>query len=251
MSLYGLPVPEMLMVYKNNHWFIRGELVTNEDINRTLQIYNEDRIFVKLASAGAATGVFVMKRVNGNWTIDGKVVSAERLVENYGKSSFFLERQLKQEKMLASFNPDTVNTIRILTLNNGKEQKIASAAVRFGRKGSFVDNMHAGGLAVSIDKENGKMGAYGGRRFDSKKYFEHPDSHLKFEGVKIPQWKEINELIYRILAVLPQYRSLGFDIVTTDSGPLVLEINTGAGMDLAQVGKDWGIADEFLEYIKP
>lgn len=43
----------------------------------------------------------------------------------------------------------------------------------------------------------------------------------------------------------PPYRSVGFDIVTTPIGPVVLEINTGAGMDLAQVGKEYGIAKVF------
>ena len=173
-----------------------------------------------------------------DWTVEGEVIGSVALRQRYGKVSFFLERQLKQEKILSSYNPDTVNTVRVLTLNERGDIKIVSAAVRFGRKGAFVDNMHAGGLAVSVDVETGRMGAYGGRRFDKAMYFEHPDSHITFGSKEVPQWKEIKRLVQRTLTVLPQYRSVGFDIVTTDNGPLILEINTGAGMDLAQVGKE-------------
>ncbi len=249
LKLYALPVPDILVVYKNYHWFIDRKVATAEQVDYFLNGYEEDRIFVKLVTAGAATGVFVMKKLRGKWVIDGNAITAELLVEKYGYSSFFLERQLKQENVLASYNPDTVNTIRVLTLNTGKELKIASAAVRFGRKGSFVDNMHAGGLAVSIDKDSGKMETYGCRRFDTTKYYEHPDSHLSFEGVEVPQWEMIKDLVYKTLLLLPQYRSVGFDIVTTDKGPLILEINTGAGMDLAQVGKKQGIAIEFADFL--
>jgi glutathione synthase/RimK-type ligase-like ATP-grasp enzyme len=152
---------------------------------------------------------------------------------------------LSQESVLRNFNPDTINTIRVLTKNVGGNIQIVSAAVRFGRRGQFVDNMHAGGLAASVDVETGKINSHAGRRFDPIKYVEHPDSHLTFEGVQIPQWQEIKQLVFHTLTLLPPYFSVGFDIVTTDNGPLVLEINTGAGMDLAQVGKDWGIADAF------
>ena len=238
----------MLLSYKYGNWYIQNMIASDEDVDAYLQKCSEDQVFVKIATEGAARGVFKMRRSGGSWYIHDKAMSAKTLREDYGKRNFFLEGQIKQEPILSSYNPDTVNTIRVLTLNNGKQINIVSAAVRFGRKGAFVDNMHAGGLAVSIDIDKGVMEDYGGRRYDYVKYTEHPDSHIKFKDVAIPQWKDIVNLVYRALSVLPQYRSVGFDIVTTDNGPLILEINTGAGMDLAQVGKKYGIAQSFEEY---
>lgn len=239
----------MLVVYKNNRWFISNREVSDIDVDKFLGSFEDNRIFLKLASEGAARGVYALKRISGKWTIDGQPIGAIAIRARFEGKSFFFERQIKQEKFLKSFNPDTVNTVRVLTLNNGKEMQIVSAAVRFGRKGAFVDNMHAGGLAVSIDIETGRMESFAGRRFDEKKYYEHPDSHIRFEGEEIPYWKEIEQLVYFCLNILPQYRSIGFDIVTTDKGPIVLEVNTGAGMDLAQVGKNEGIASRFGNYI--
>ena len=192
-----------------------------------------------------------MRHTQGGYELDGEKVSAEFIRRRFEGKNIFIEPSLVQEPVLRGFNPDTVNTVRILTLNDTNGNiSIVSAAVRFGRKGNFVDNMHAGGLAVSINLETGEMEQYGARRFEPVKYYEHPDSHLKFEGTKIPQWDEIVGIVNKSLAFLPSYRSVGFDIVTTEKGPLVLEINTGAGMDLAQVGKERGIADAFDKYIK-
>ncbi len=245
MSYYGIPVPEMILIYKNQH-FIKDNVILNEErVNELLKSHEGEKIYVKLPSAGAARGVFVMIRENGVWLMDGKEVNATMLKERFGSNDMFMESGLLQEPVLRKFNPDTINTIRILTKNKDAKIDIVSAAVRFGRKGQYVDNMHAGGLAASVNIETGKIESYAGRRFDPTKYEEHPDSHLRFEGVQIPQWDEIKQLVYKALLLLPPYFSVGFDIVTTEKGPLILEINTGAGMDLAQVGKGWGIADSF------
>lgn len=244
MTQYGIPIPKMLFVLKNNHYFVNNHIVSNDDINNILKQCKEDRIFVKLPCAGAAKGVFILKRQNEEFYLDNEIVKAEKLKIKFLNKNVLFEERLEQEPILKAFNPDTVNTIRVLTKNINGKAEIISAAARFGRKGQYVDNMHAGGFGVSINIETGKLETYGGRRFDRNHYFEHPDSHLKFEGVNVPYWTKIKEIVINTINVLPPYKSLGFDIVTSKSGPLILEINTGAGMDLAQIGKTKGIEEK-------
>ena len=83
------------------------------------------------------------------------------------------------------------------------------------------------------------------RMYDIKKYYSHPVSLLKFEGVIVTQWPEVRALIELTLHYLPYYNSVGFDIATTDDGPIILEINTGAGINLSQTGK-YGLENFFL-----
>ena len=45
--------------------------------------------------------------------------------------------------------------------------------------------------------------------------------------------------------MMPYYKSVGFDIATTNNGPVIVEINTGAGIGLSQMGKKRGLADKF------
>lgn len=46
---------------------------------------------------------------------------------------------------------------------------------------------------------------------------------------------------------MPYFKSVGFDIAITTEGPIIVEINTGAGIYLSQMGKEYGLADVFLE----
>ncbi len=127
------------------------------------------------------------------------------------------------------------------------KDKVISAAVRFGCKGSFVDNTAKGGVAVSLDIETGMLESYGMREYDLNHYTEHPDSHLKFENTIVTQWPAVKKLVEKTLKFLPYYQSVGFDVATTKEGPVIIEINTGAGIYLSQMGKDKGLIDKFKQ----
>ncbi len=45
----------------------------------------------------------------------------------------------------------------------------------------------------------------------------------------------------------PYYNSIGYDIVCTAQGPIILEINTCASVCISQMGREWGIADAFVK----
>ena len=245
MQSYGIPVPKILFSYKNNLFFSEGRIVDDNEIDSILANCLDERIFAKLSCSSKGNGVFLAQRANGYYYISGSRLDSTYIKHEFFNRSVFFEKQLEQEPVLKSFNPDTVNTVRIVTKNYKGQVEIVSAAARFGRVGKYVDNMCAGGLGVSINVEKGCLEGYGGILFDTHKYYNHPDSELPFDGVCIPQWEDIKNLVYKTLSYLPQYRSLGFDIVTTPKGPVILEINTGAGMGIAQVGKEYGIANKF------
>lgn len=116
-----------------------------------------------------------------------------------------------------------------------------------GRKRSFVDNAAQGGMVVNIDIDTGRLSDFGLREYDATKYYEHPDSHKSFKGVTISQWGEIQSLVQRTCQLLPYYNSVGYDIVCTAQGPIILEINTGASVCISQMGREWGIADAFVK----
>ena len=79
--------------------------------------------------------------------------------------------------------------------------------------------------------------------YDINKYKEHPDSHISFDGVIVTQWPEVRSLVERSMSFLPYYKSVGYDVATTESGPVIIEINTGAGIGLSQMGKEYGLSD--------
>lgn len=239
----GFPVPEILFSLVGGKFYKKHKIICESDVVRILSEVKESRVFVKYYNSGAGSGVFIITKKNDKFFIDENIeATPSNLIKRFSEGSFFFERQIIQETTLREFNPDTVNTIRVLTYKN----KVVSAAIRFGGKGSFVDNLAKGGAAVSLDIETGLTGEYGEREFDPNKYYEHPDSHIKFANVKIEQWPEVKRLVEDVCKCLPYYKSVGFDIATTDKGPVIIEINNGAGVYLSQMGKEYGIANKFL-----
>lgn len=243
MTHYGLPVPHRYFTFRNGLFRDGNVIMSDQDVDTTLSSITDDRIFVKRFTGGAASGVSIFTKVRDGvyHDKDGLVVSAKMIREKYQGQDFFFEKQLIQEPVLSQFNPDTVNTIRVLTY----KEKVVSAAVRFGGKGSFVDNTAKGGVAVSLDIESGYLQSYGLREYDLTHYMEHPGSHLKFENTYVTQWPAVKALVEKVLNYLPYYNSVGFDVATTTDGPVIIEINTGAGVYLSQMGKDYGLESFF------
>lgn len=244
MTQFGLPVPIRYFTFRNGDFRKGNILLSDSDVDNILKNTDDERIFVKYFTGGASSGISIFKRLSNGQFTDGnnQIVSASMIRDKYKGMDFIFEKQIIQEPILGKFNPDTVNTIRVLTYKN----KIISATVRFGGKGEFVDNVSANGVAVSLDIETGILSDYGMKMYSTVEHFyEHPDSHLKFRDTKVTQWDAVRQLVEKALKYLPYYSSVGFDIATTPDGPVIVEINTGAGINLSQMGKDYGVAGYF------
>ena len=83
-----------------------------------------------------------------------------RTVINNDKANFLMTEIIKQTGPLAEIYPNTLNTIRILTMFDYHTNKpfIARAVQRIGTKKSVVvDSFTAGGISALIDIESGIM----------------------------------------------------------------------------------------------
>ena len=242
MTMYNLPVPERFFVFQDKEFRKDGKILSDGMVDEILDKVEDERIFIKRYRGGAASGITIaIKKTDGFYNEQNEKLSAQKIRESYSDSNYIFERQLQQDSVLASFNPDTVNTLRVLTYKD----KVVSCSVRMGRKGSYVDNAAKGGVVCSLDIETGCIEDYGLREYDIFKYYEHPDSHIKFKGVYVPQWSAVKELVEKTLKCLPYYNSVGFDVATTVNGPVIIEINSGTGVYVSQMGKETGIANKF------
>ena len=137
--------------------------------------------------------------------------------------SVFQER-VKQHPALSKISTST-NTFRIVTMiTKNNNIIILGAKVRFGKGDTFIDNTSSGGVGVGIYIDTGILMKDG---FDSKgrQYDSHPATGVVFEGVQVPEWQNIIDLVKNIQSKFPYYRMLGHDIALTDKGPVIIEIN--------------------------
>lgn len=242
MTTYHLPVPERYFVYEAGTFRDHENILDDDHVNAILSVADGDRIYIKRFRGGAASGISIATKSPTGYVLEtGEVLTAEVIRKVFGDSNYIFEKQLVQDPVLSAFNSDTVNTLRIMTYKD----KVVSCSVRMGRRGSFVDNAAKGGIVCSLDMETGCLEEYGLREYDLTKYYEHPDSHLKFDGVLIPQWPAAKALVEKTIKIMPYYNSVGFDVATTVDGPVIIEINSGTGVYASQMGKKRGIADKF------
>lgn len=244
MRVYGIPTTERYFTYSNHRFKRNGKVIDDAEVNRILSSITDEHIFVKLNKCGSGSGVILIERKeDGYYTPDGVCLSAETIRQRHYNHELLFEKQIVQSELTARFNPDSVNTCRVLTYKN----KVVAGSLRMGRKGCYVDNAAKGGLVVSIEMETGRLSDYGLRAYDATKYYEHPDTHEVFKGTVISDWHKVKELVEKASELMPYYNSVGFDIVCTPTGPIIIEINTGADAFVSQMGREFGIAAAFLK----
>ena len=131
---------------------------------------------------------------------------------------------IEQHPTLSAIHPDSVNSIRIMTMTTGDQVNELSSVLRMGVGKSQVDNVSSGGIAVGIN-ENGvlKGKAFSG---DGKCFEKHPDGVL-FNGVVIPAFQECIEICKVTAPRFARFsRLISWDFsVGVDNKPLLIEAN--------------------------
>lgn len=136
------------------------------------------------------------------------------------------ETFVQQHPELNRLSPSGVNTVRIFTqLNARDEVEILGCRQRISVD-SPVDNLAAGNLAAPIDETTGLIN-------DSAVYSDitkppeekHPVTGVPINGFQVPYWPECLSLAKRAALRHPQNRSIGWDIVVTPNGPGLIEGN--------------------------
>lgn len=164
----------------------------------------------------------------------------ERTVINNDKANFLMTEIIKQTGPLAEVYPNTLNTIRILTMFDHHTNKpfIARAVQRIGTKKSVVvDNFTAGGISALIDIESGILGK-GAHYPNGDKliwYSSHPDTDVGFEGLRIDNWEEIKNYVLNLSQQYFYIPYIGWDIVPMEDDFMILEANSNSDVNLLQI----------------
>jgi hypothetical protein len=176
--------------------------------------------------------------------IDGKEGDEARPLEPAEADAAFLGRQrnvliqprIRQHPEIDAIYAGAINTVRIDTLLTEAGCQSNAAMLRLGVGGSSIDNASAGGLAVGIDLETGALfpRAWSRASFGLREFTAHPDTGTVFAGRKIPFWPEVRALTVRGAEAMRPLGSLGWDVVITPEGPVLLEVNFSGGGNAMQ-----------------
>lgn len=218
--------------YKKYKDFFKRDVVIIEnenDIDELKKFAAKHRNFIlKPALRNNGTGIKI-------YDLDTDNVNLEDIFNNAIKQGgAIIEELIHQTGLINEFNPSSVNTVRFVTFfHNGQLTKV-SAGLRMGRTGAELDNASLGGVFVGVDTETGIIHSQGQAMYSTKRYDEHPDSHIKFVGTQIPHWDELLETVEEIVRVFPEKKYIGWDFAYSDKGWVICEANGVPGHQLCQ-----------------
>jgi glutathione synthase/RimK-type ligase-like ATP-grasp enzyme len=143
------------------------------------------------------------------------------------RGELLIEEVIVQHDDLAAVCPGTVNTTRVTAFFDGEKTHILAIAQKFGR-GAVSDQMTYGGFYTMLDDE----GRSQGKGYDSHGHIHefHPESGVRIPDFQLPLMDEVTAFVDRVARVVPQVQYVGWDIVVTPTGPVLVEGNRAAGV---------------------
>lgn len=201
-------------------------------LNRFIARSTSKSVFIKPFNGTGGKNTF--KLAGNQKATNENIILLYNLLE---KQKFVFQESIIQNHIINEIYDKSVNTIRIHTYYDKKNEnvKITSALMRFGFGGSIVDNGGAGGLFVPVDLSNWTLRGVGRTYFKNggETFDKHPDSGVTFKGFKIPESHLIEKEIYEVAKLIGR-ELVGWDVVLTNKGPMILEGNQRAHFMMMQ-----------------
>lgn len=164
------------------------------------------------------------------WNISDGVERLKQLLLDVG-DNIVVQEVIHQHETLSKLHPESVNTIRILTLNWKNEILVLSSILRMGVDCNRVDNGHSGGISVGIDDtgmlKDSAFSTQTGQRF----LHEHPTTRVAFSDCIIPNFDKCKEMVIRLAPRLGRISRLtSWDLSVNEGGePVLVEVNLAYG----------------------
>lgn len=145
----------------------------------------------------------------------------------FDRGEILVEEVIRQHADLAAVCPGTVNTTRVTAFFDGEQTHILAMAQKFGR-GEVSDQMTFGGFYTMLDENGRSMGP--GYDSHGHVHTRHPDSGFVIADFQLPLIDDVKAFVDQVARVVPQVQYVGWDIVVTPEGPVLVEGNWGAGV---------------------
>lgn len=162
-----------------------------------------------------------------------KIPRPENLEEAFNEfkasPQLLLEEVVKQHSLVSEVYPDCVNTVRMVTLLKDDEYHVLCAFMKFGKDGSVVDNMIAGGMIAGVDEANGVIETAAVDR-DRHVYEFHPNTGKPIKGFKIPNYDKILEVTEKALRKVDGINFVGWDVAVCEDKAVIIEGNSLPGL---------------------
>lgn len=220
---FGQIVNKKLTIFSNGEKYDIG---TVEDLKNILNKQLSEGVFIKQVDGEGGKAVFKYHPSTGN----------SHLTINLD-NDYIIEYEIIQHNALKEINPHCVNTLRVITINNNREVRVPDAFLRMGTGNSHVDNGSSGGIFANYDIYDNKLDKVAYKLIGSggESFYHHPTTKIELNGIKLPYPEKVLELVKKAALLFPDKLIIGWDVVYTEDGPLLLEGNDNSHIGMMQI----------------
>lgn len=232
LNKYNEHLPEYYYYLKGNRVLPQTDAPSKNDltVNSVVELLKEKgKLAIKLEAGSLGVGFYKVEfqenqiYVNGDGLSEGELISLLNSLDGYLVTEF-----LEAHKDIAKIYPETANSLRLWVVKDGDSpSKVVYALLRFGTdKTGLIDNIGSGGMFSVVDLETGNFDfGYQKENGILKQSDVHPDTGMPVRG-QIKDWHNLIDKVEEISDYIGQLSWMGFDVVVTDEGFKILEINS-------------------------
>lgn len=150
---------------------------------------------------------------------------AAEIFRRYGQD-FIIQKKMEQHPVLAALNPNSLNTVRLITFLHDNEVRVLTAILRVGGGTSEVDNTSQGGYKASVYPD-GRLHSKGMTKTGGHwHYVDTYPNGVRFDDIVVPSYERIREIVCSHAAKMSHFRIIGWDMaVAPDGEPFLVEYN--------------------------
>lgn len=143
------------------------------------------------------------------------------------QKDFCLQAAVVQHSFMNKLCPTSVNTMRLCLYRSvtSEESVVTAGVIRIGKNGSFVDNVHSGGMRIGVDVSSGELGKYVVDQYGNKQ-----DTWNGIDFSKsiyfVPNWNDVISFAKYVGTRIHHHRLIALDIALKENGiPILIEYN--------------------------
>jgi putative polysaccharide biosynthesis protein len=253
----GVPVPDtMAVIDKSLRYYGNTEKISNTDELRDFLTQSGSLpLFGKVLRGICSFGAFHITgadETNIYLKNQDPVTYGTFLDDLVGETPYLLQRIVNNHSAIADLCSATA-TVRIVSMVRQEDVFFPLAVIKLPGAGNIADAFwRPGNVCCNVDPSNGQIlnitSSDGPILVRNK---THPESGRDLIGEFLPDWDELIEISTRAARLFSPVRYQSLDVALSDTGPVVIEINTGGGFDLPQNASGVGmLTDEVRDFFR-
>lgn len=256
----GYPIPLLYATYSS-----MGRRVGGEQQLRTLETagaflkenVRPHPLFIKPAAGTYGRGAVGLEAYISDGDrfrlLNGNHISREELLASFDfkyNKGMLIQEVLRPHPSIAELTGPRISCVRIILVLIDGTPKLHTAFWKVVNGNNMTDNFslgRSGNLLAAVDTDQGSIyNVIADLSPFSAPTTHHPTTGQPLLGFRLPEWQQAKSLCLEAACHFPDLKLQNWDIVLSERGPVLMELNTEADLNIPQSVTGKPILDELM-----